>query len=425
MTRPRRRIGRRELLAFATVAAIGFVFSGCGSSGGGGGGQPAGNSPGGGGGGGVTISGLSPESGPTSGGTTVVISGTGFVSGTTVQLGHVTVTAANINANSLEVLTPAASAGKVDVIIRTPVGDEARMGAAFEYQAGSSPPTLTIQSVTPSGGPAGTLVTINGTGFTTASSVRIGSTAASSVTFVSPSVLEVVVGRSSDRGPTDVRVEDASSAALSGGFWRTATGLPGNDPRLPATIPSGVRNEKRSEPEVVSSVYGYQPWLAMIPANGSSGARAEVDWLELVVRDPGGIETVIDRDDFNGDVAWGELLWQLPWGVSSGYGQEYLSTSSTALIMDSANRPPNEPRAVYWHSWTRSWPRKTIAFSIATGSALVLRMRFRCENEALLQIGIDRYPSATALPPPTEVALRDYHDFANWTTIEVVIAVTN
>lgn len=114
---------------------------------------------------------LSPSSGPTAGGTAVVVSGTGFVPGaTTVVIGDTTVPAAQVDvtsSTSLTFTTPARDAGVVDVRVTTPGGGAAAPGG-FTYTAPAPvvrPPRVTAAA--PSAGPAagGTTVTVTGARF--------------------------------------------------------------------------------------------------------------------------------------------------------------------------------------------------------------------------------------------------------------------
>jgi len=69
----------------------------------------------------MSISSISPNSGPISGGTSVTISGSGFGEGGipyTVTFGSVTVTATRDNGNTLTAVTPPHAAGAVDVTVR-------------------------------------------------------------------------------------------------------------------------------------------------------------------------------------------------------------------------------------------------------------------------------------------------------------------
>lgn len=304
---------------------------------------------------------------------------------------------------------------------------------------------FTVSSITPPGGPAGTRVVVAGAGFGAGVTVAVDGVPAAIET-VSSTELRAVVGASTRRGPVDVRVALGNSAVtLAGGFWMTASGLPGNDPALEAAgVPPAIRNQTIWSPvEVVRPEYGYQPWLAMIAPRGSSSAVAFVDSFELVVRLPGAGERVVTRDDFGIESsmrsrAWGELLWRNPWGRSSGYRESYLqlapATSPTMLVMDQARAPAGLGDALYFHSWTRDWEldpttgrdigRANIPYAVPAGSQLVLRAAFRTRGRALFQFGLDRYATRSG-SDLIELALSDYHmnESDTWQTASLAIDV--
>ena len=119
-----------------------------------------------------TLTSVSPTSGPTTGGTTITLTGTNFVSGATVRVGGVAAT--NVvfsSATRVTARTPAGTAGARDVQITNPNGQSATRTGAFTYTTGSST-GLTITAISPASGPAsgGTVVTITGTNFV----VRVG-----------------------------------------------------------------------------------------------------------------------------------------------------------------------------------------------------------------------------------------------------------
>jgi hypothetical protein len=72
-------------------------------------------------------------------------------------------------------------------------------------------PSTSISSITPTSGPVGTVVTINGTGFTTATSVLFGSST-SSFTIVSNTVIEAVVPTNASTG--NIFIQDAGGCSL-------------------------------------------------------------------------------------------------------------------------------------------------------------------------------------------------------------------
>lgn len=84
-----------------------------------------------------TGSGISPSSGVAAGGTSVTLTGTGFVEGiTSVTIGGNTVAAADVTVNSatsLTFLTPAHAAGAVTATVTTPSGTSANVTGGFTY----------------------------------------------------------------------------------------------------------------------------------------------------------------------------------------------------------------------------------------------------------------------------------------------------
>jgi hypothetical protein len=138
-----------------------------------------------------TVSGVSPSSGPTAGGTPVTITGTNFTGATTVTFGTTAATSFTVNsATQITATSPARSAGTVDVTVTTPGGSSATgIADQFTYVA---PPT--VSGVSPSSGPlaGGTSVTITGTNFTGATGVTIGGAAATSVVVVSGTTITAV-----------------------------------------------------------------------------------------------------------------------------------------------------------------------------------------------------------------------------------------
>jgi len=127
------------------------------------------------------IASISPTSGLTTGGTTVTITGAGFIEVSKVLFGA---TAANFTVNTdkqITAVSPAHTAGWVDVTVTTPGGTS--NAARFNYYVPVPPPVHipTVASISPNTGPVagGTRVTITGQFFTGASKVQFGTTAAS------------------------------------------------------------------------------------------------------------------------------------------------------------------------------------------------------------------------------------------------------
>jgi len=128
-----------------------------------------------------TVTGIAPTSGPTGGGTTITITGTNFTGATSVSVGGNPATFVQVvSATTITAHTPPGAAGIADVVVTTPAGNSATSSADhFAYKAG---PTVTAVLPTSGAAAGGDTVTITGTGFTGATAVAFGATAATSFT---------------------------------------------------------------------------------------------------------------------------------------------------------------------------------------------------------------------------------------------------
>ncbi|MFD5895349.1 MULTISPECIES: IPT/TIG domain-containing protein [unclassified Streptomyces] len=128
------------------------------------------------------VTSVAPSSGPTSGGTSVTLTGTGFTGATAVTFAGVPATSFTVNsATQITAVTPAGSTGAAVVAVTTPGGTSAP-DAFFFYAA--SP---VLDSAAPTQGPTagGVVVTLTGSNLLNASAVRFGITNATSFTVVS------------------------------------------------------------------------------------------------------------------------------------------------------------------------------------------------------------------------------------------------
>ncbi len=124
-----------------------------------------------------TVTSISPSSGPASGGTSVLITGTGFAQGSSiVDFGNAASTTFTVNSATSVTATAPAGSGVVDVTVTTPGGTSPTTPAdEFTYI-----PAPTVTSVSPASAPAagGTSVTITGTNLSGATAVKFGTTSA-------------------------------------------------------------------------------------------------------------------------------------------------------------------------------------------------------------------------------------------------------
>lgn len=87
-----------------------------------------------------TLGVVSPSNGPTGGGYTATITGSGFTSGMTVRFGQTLAAVLSTTPMQLQVSVPAGQAGTVDVVVVHPDGFQVTLPAAFRWDASAPPP---------------------------------------------------------------------------------------------------------------------------------------------------------------------------------------------------------------------------------------------------------------------------------------------
>lgn len=168
-----------------------------------------------------------PATGPVDGGTEVTIIGNNFSASSAVLFGDQAASSFTVvNESVIQAVTPAHPAGAVDVVILDENNEAQVFSESFTFEAPAASPApaptpLTIVSVDRPNGPVGggSIVTIEGTAFTAATSVFFGNAPATDVHFFSGQLLDARVPAGSE-GTVDVRVLNPSGdeATLSGGF---------------------------------------------------------------------------------------------------------------------------------------------------------------------------------------------------------------
>jgi hypothetical protein len=129
-----------------------------------------------------TITGVSPATGPSAGGTVVTVTGTGLTPTTAVTFGGVPGTVTASSATSLTVTAPAHAPGAVAVAAVMAGADATSAGNAFTYlDDGSSAVVATVTPATSPTGGGGT-ITVTGTGLAGASGLQVGGVAVGSFT---------------------------------------------------------------------------------------------------------------------------------------------------------------------------------------------------------------------------------------------------
>ncbi|MCS6884423.1 MAG: choice-of-anchor V domain-containing protein [Acidobacteriota bacterium] len=164
-----------------------------------------------------SISLINPTKGPSSGGTTVTVTGSNFKNGAIVGFGSKQASTTFVDSSNLVAVSPAGT-GTVDITVTNPDGQVARLASAFTYEEAQAPAPI-LAGIDPTSGPTsgGTTVTLTGNNFAQGAKVIIGKEA--SVTSVTPTQIKAVT-QPNEAGVVDVVVinPDGQSARLAAAF---------------------------------------------------------------------------------------------------------------------------------------------------------------------------------------------------------------
>ncbi|MCI0342243.1 MAG: IPT/TIG domain-containing protein [Planctomycetales bacterium] len=167
------------------------------------------------------VASVAPSSGPTTGGTSVTVSGDFFQAGASVLFGSSAASATVASATTIVATTPPGTAGAVSVTVLNPDGRSASLAGAFTYLL--SPPSFS--SVSPAFGldSGGTSVTVSGSAFQSGATVAFGGSPLSSVALVNANTITgVTAAHPIGRVTVTVTNPDTQSASLPNGFLYTA-----------------------------------------------------------------------------------------------------------------------------------------------------------------------------------------------------------
>jgi hypothetical protein len=185
------------------------------------------------------VTGVSPATGPTTGGTLVTITGTSFTGATAVDFGTTAATNVTVVSSTEMTADSPAGAGVVDVTVTTPAGKSAT--STFDQFTYVAVPTVT--GVSPNSGPpaGGTVVTIIGTNLLDATAVDFGTTAVTS--FSGDTAGQIIVLSPPGTGTVDVNVVTpaGTSATSSADQYRYVS--PASPTNLSAVSGNGTFEE--------------------------------------------------------------------------------------------------------------------------------------------------------------------------------------
>jgi hypothetical protein len=279
------------------------------------------------------VSGISPTSGDSGGGTVLSINGSGFRAGARVVIGdQLYVDGAPMGAGGCTVLddstimltTAATAAGTWDVVVIDASGVE---GRAVNIFTSAALPAVT--SVFPSGGEStgGTAVTLRGSNFASGAVVRIDGQLQGSVSVVDEATLVFTTNGGAPGGPYLLEVENPGGAVATNAFVYAAQ----PDPQLAQVTPA----QGSSQGGDVIELLGFdlpadaQVFFGVDPTTGSGGTPAAsitvIDERTLEVTTPShgaGLAAVAVVDAITGQAAVmaGGFLFQGSTGGGGGGG---------------------------------------------------------------------------------------------------------
>jgi hypothetical protein len=143
-----------------------------------------------------TIASFSPTAGPV--GTSVVVQGTGLTNASAVTFGTVPASSFTVDSDTQVTAVVPAGFNKAIIKITTPGGVAKSTGMNFQVTTVPAPPPV-ISSFSPTSGPVGTAVTVQGSGFTGATEVFFG-TVPASFTVDNDTQITAIVPSGFDRG---------------------------------------------------------------------------------------------------------------------------------------------------------------------------------------------------------------------------------
>ncbi|MGA9882350.1 MAG: FG-GAP-like repeat-containing protein [Candidatus Acidiferrales bacterium] len=300
----------------------------------------------------LTVSGVSPNSGPAAGGTSVTITGTDFTGVTAVMFGSAAATSFTVvSTTQITATSPAAgAAGAVDVKVTTSAGTSATSAAdEFTYVA-----TPTVTGVSPSSGPitGGTPVTITGTNFTNATAVYFALVPVSAFSINSSGTQITVNSPGGSVGAVDVFVftpGGLSPASSADQFTYvsvpgpTVTGVSPNSGPVSGGTPVTITGTNFAGATAV--------YFALVPVSAfsvnSSGTQitvsspaGSVGAVDVFVFTPGGLSPASSADQFTYYVPLLITTLTLPNGiVGTSYSQTIAASEPATFAVTSGSLP--------------------------------------------------------------------------------------
>jgi len=234
------------------------------------------------------VTGVEPTHGLATGGYLTIIRGGNFQPGATVTFGGAPATNVQLLAeDTITAYVPAGTAGAtVDVTVANSAENKGTLTGAFTYTA-APVGSIAVRSVAPGTGSidGGTVITINGEGFETGSTVLVGGLESPAVAVISPTVLTAITPAAQSPGLVDVQVRrpDLASATAFNAFGYFDPATMGQEPTIfnvdPVIGPLGggtavMVTGQRFAPPVIVFFGGREALSATVLDSGRILARA-------------------------------------------------------------------------------------------------------------------------------------------------------
>jgi hypothetical protein len=151
-----------------------------------------------------------PNTGPTTGGWAVTISGTNFEPGANVRFGGSLATNVAVTSTSISCFTPPGPLGLTAVEVDNPDGNQVTLANGFTYV-----PTLTLAGVSPLAAAPGATVTVTGGGFASGLVASVGGVPVTVGTLTSTSFTFLMPNGSFCHAPLIVSLPDGQTNSLT------------------------------------------------------------------------------------------------------------------------------------------------------------------------------------------------------------------
>ena len=317
-----------------------------------------------------TVTGLTTGVGPTAGGTSVSITGSGFTPASTVDFGPAPATAVTyLSAQELTVTSPPGS-GPVDVTV-TNATTTSTTSSADRFYFGNTP---TVTGLSQHAGPTtgGSAVTITGSGFTGATTVTFGDMPAAAFTVVSDIQVQATTPANVPAGTMDVQVvTPAGVSALGTADQFTFTAGPAVDRQATATgTDTAVANFTASAPGdlIVAFVAGDGPAAATQKAKVTGGGltwtlakrtNSQYGTAEIwTARATGTLSNAAITSTLNDPGGYGVALTVVGFSDAAGTGQSSGASARTGAPTASLTTSGTDALVFgVGNDWTASVPR--------------------------------------------------------------------